>query len=111
MILKKFQSLEKTGNGYIVHGDCADVMLVFMSDDIIRIRVSFDRSFREESYTLVTTAWEDRLDSLFEGERQRITALDVPFTEDEKAIRFATKTLTLVLNKALLSFSLYDSEG
>ena len=111
MILKKFQSLEKTGNGYIVHGDCADVMLVFMSDDIIRIRVSFDRSFREESYTLVTTAWEDRLDSLFEGERQRITALDVPFTEDEKAIRFVTKTLTLVLNKALLSFSLYDNEG
>ena len=111
MILKKFQSLEKTGNGYIAHGDCADVMLVFMSDDIIRIRVSFDRSFKEESYTLVTTAWEDRLDSLFEGERQRITALDVPFTEDEKAIRFATKTLTLVLNKALLSFSLYDSEG
>ena len=111
MILKKFQSLEKTGNGYIVHGDCADVMLVFMSDDIIRIRVSFDRSFKEESYTLVTTAWEDRLDSLFEGERQRITALDVPFTEDEKTIRFATKTLTLVLNKALLSFSLYDNEG
>lgn len=111
MILKKFQSLEKTGNGYIVHGDCADVMLVFMSDDIIRIRVSFDRSFKEESYTLVTTAWEDRLDSLFEGERQRITALDVPFTEDEKSIRFVTKTLTLVLNKALLSFSLYDNEG
>lgn len=111
MILKKFHSLKKTGNGYIVHGDCADVMLVFMSDDIIRIRVSFDRSFKEESYTLVTTAWEDRLDSLFEGERQRITALDVPFTEDEKTIRFATKTLTLVLNKALLSFSLYDNEG
>ena len=111
MILKKFHSLEKTGNGYIVHGDCADVMLVFMSDDIIRIRVSFDRSFKEESYTLVTTAWEDRLDSLFEGERVRIQALDVPFTEDEKTIRFATKTLTLVLNKALLSFSLCDNEG
>lgn len=111
MILKKIQALEKTGNGYIVHGDCADVMLVFMSDDIVRIRVSFDRSFKEESYTLVTTAWEDRLDSLFAGERQRVTALDLPFVEDGKSIRFSTRTMTLVLNKTPLSFSLYDSEG
>ena len=44
MILKKIQALEKTGNGYIVHGDCADVMLVFMSDDIVRIRVSFHQN-------------------------------------------------------------------
>ena len=48
MLLKHFQSLEKTGNGYIVHGDAADVMLAFMADDIIRVRVSFDRQFKEE---------------------------------------------------------------
>ena len=78
MLLKHFQSLEKTGNGYIVHGDAADVMLVFMTDDIIRVRVSFDRQFKEESYTLVTTAWPDRMDELLKAERTRITALDAP---------------------------------
>ena len=36
-----------------------------MTDDIIRIRVSFDRKFKEASYALVTTAWEDELDELF----------------------------------------------
>ena len=67
MILRRYQSAEKTDNGYLIHGDCADVMLVFLSDDVVRIRVSFDRAFPEESYTLVTTAWADRLDPLFTG--------------------------------------------
>ena len=111
MLLKHFQSLEKTGNGYIVHGDAADVMLVFMTDDIIRVRVSFDRQFKEESYTLVTTAWPDRMDELLKAERTRITALDVPCEEDEKTLTFRTKTLKLVMRKCPLSFLLYNAEG
>lgn len=111
MILRQYQSMEKTDNGYLIHGDCADVMLVFLSDDVIRLRVSFSREFPEESYTLVTTAWPDRLDHLFEGERQRITALDVPYEEDEATLTFRTATLKLVLKKKPFSFSLYDGEG
>ena len=45
MILREYISHEQTDNGYVLHGDCADVMLVFMTDDIIRIRVSFSREF------------------------------------------------------------------
>ena len=67
MLLKHIQSVEKTENGYRIHGDNADVMLVFMTDDIIRVRVSFDRAFKEESYTLVTTAWADRMDECWRG--------------------------------------------
>lgn len=78
MLLRNYVSHEKTENGWLIHGDTADVMLVFLTDDIVRIRVSFARDFREESYTLVTTAWADRLDPLFEGERQRIVSLSVP---------------------------------
>ena len=111
MLLRTYQSAEKTDNGYLVHGDCADVKLVFMSDDVVRVRVSFDRDFQEESYTLVTTAWEDRLDPLFTGERTRITALDVPCVEDEKSLTFSTASMRLVLKKAPFSFSLYDSKG
>ncbi len=111
MLLRKYLSREKTENGWLLHGDSADVMLVFLSDDVIRIRVSFDRSFPEQSYTLVTTAWADRLDPLFEGERQRITALDVPCEEDEKRLSFTTATLRLVLKKEPFSFQLYDAAG
>lgn len=43
MLLRSFESFEKTENGYLIHGDAADVKLVFMTDDIIRIRVHFDK--------------------------------------------------------------------
>ena len=111
MLLKKYISFQKTENGYLIHGDQADIMLVFLTEDIIRIRVSFSRSFREASYALVTTAWEDRLDELFSEERKRIQALAVSCEELEEELRFSTRTLQLVMKKCPLSFRLYDREG
>ena len=111
MLLKHFQSVEKTENGYRIHGDNADVMLVFMTDDIIRVRVSFDRRFREESYTLVTTAWPDRMDKLLAGERTRITALNIPCEETDKTLTFRTATLRLVFRKCPFSMLLYTADG
>lgn len=111
MMLNRFQSVEKTDNGYMIHGDNADVMLVFLSDDVIRIRTSFSRSFEEASYALVTTAWEDELDELFKEERTRITALSVPYEETDKKITFTTATCKLVLRKEPFSFRLIDKNG
>ena len=111
MLLKEFLSLEKISNGYLIHGDSADVMLVFMTDDIIRIRVSFSKNFPERSYALVHTAWADSLDELFKNERERVNALDVSFDETAKALSFSTAKLKLVLNKKPFSFSLYNDEG
>ena len=111
MILRSFNNIEKTENGYIIHGDAADVLLVFMTDDIFRFRVSFARNFKEESYTLVHTAWADRMDSLLAGERERLPALDVPVTEEEKALCFETKSLRLVVNKEPFFFKVYDKAG
>ncbi|MGN0353467.1 MAG: TIM-barrel domain-containing protein [Muricoprocola sp.] len=111
MMLHKFISMEKTNEGYLIHGDQGDVKLIFMTDDIIRIRVSFDRNFKEASYALVTTAWEDELDELFVKERKRVTALDVPYEETEKKITFTTATCKLFLRKEPFSFALFDLEG
>ena len=111
MLVNRLVSYEKAENGWLLHADTADALLVFLTDDIVRIRVNFDRSFDEASYTLVTTAWTDRLDPLFENERQRITALDVNCVEDEKKLVFKTATLTLVLLKQPFSFKLLDAEG
>ncbi len=111
MMLRAFQSIEKTAYGYVIHGDTADVLLVFMTDDIVRVRVSFNKVFKEESYTLVHTAWEDRLDHLFVGERERVTALDVPCEETEKKLGFKTGTMTLEVYKAPFHLELYDNTG
>ena len=110
MLVKTFLSLEKTSNGYIIHCDNANVMLVFLTQDIIRVRVSFSRDFIERSYALVHTAWKDELDSLFADEREHVDALDVSYKETEKALTFSTKKLKLVLNKKPFSFSLYNQD-
>ena len=111
MLVNRLVSYEKTENGWLLHADTADAMIVFLTDDIVRIRVNFDHSFDEASYTLVTTAWADRLDPLFENERRRITALDVACVEDEKTLVFKTAAMTLVLLKQPFSFKLLDAEG
>ena len=111
MLLRHYVSHEKTENGWLIHADAADVLLVFLSDDVIRVRVSFDRRFPEQSYTLVTTAWPDRLDPLFERERRRIAALEVPCEETDKSLRFSTATVTLALKKEPFSFSLLTAAG
>lgn len=111
MLLRKFCGIEKTDNGYLIHGDAGDIKLVFMTDDIIRIRVSFDRKFKEASYALVTTAWEDELDELFQEERTRIQAKDVVCEEKEDALIFHTTALKLVMKKQPIQFLLYDAEG
>ena len=111
MLIKNFRAINKSDNGYIIKCDNADIMLVFLSNDVIRVRVSFARAFRECSYALITTAWPDELDNLFAGERTRINALNIDYQESEKNLTFTTKTLKLVMNKSPLNFALYNSEG
>ena len=59
----------------------------------------------------MTTAWPDRMDDLLKDERTRITALDVPCTEDEKCLTFETAHVTLKLFKKPFHFEMYDKEG
>ena len=53
MLLRKFESIEKLDNGYLIKGDTASVKLIFLTDDVIRIRVSFDGIFRESAFLLL----------------------------------------------------------
>lgn len=111
MILRTYSNIEKIDYGYVIHGDAADVLLVFMTDDIFRFRVSFSRNFKEESYTLIRTAWPDRMDELLKDERKRIAPLDVPVSETADSLCFETKNLTLVINKEPFFFKVYDKNG
>lgn len=111
MILKKYSDIKEIKNGYLISADGADVKLIFMTDDIIRIRVSFDKKFEEASYSLVKTAWEDKLDNIFSEEREKITPLSITYKENNKEIIFKTKSLKLVLNKVPFGFKLFDLDN
>lgn len=98
-------------HSYLLHSDCADIQLYFVTDEIIRVRASFSKEFQEGSYVLSTTAWEDRLDFLFVDERKRITPIKPTIEERENEIVFTTKKLCLTVTKDPLCFCLYNAEG
>ena len=110
-IIKRFEGAERRGNAWILHMNCADVMVVFVTDEIVRLRTSFDRKFPEGSYVLMTTAWADRLDPLFEGDRTRVEPVIPAFTESESQLIYDTGKLRLVFTKEPVGFDLYDAEG
>ncbi len=104
-------AIEEAGPFYILRTDGARVKLYFLTDEIIRVRAAFDGDFKEESYVLMTTAWEDRLDSLFEGERTRIDPVKPTVTESEEEVVFATEALKLAVKRDPFELKLTDAEG
>ncbi len=110
-ICSKYTGMETISGGYRVHTNCADILIYFVTDEIVRVRASFDKTFAEDSYVLMTTAWEDRLDPLFKGERTRLEPFAAKVDETAESLRFATPKVCLVLEKDPICFKLLDAEG
>lgn len=109
-ICSKYCGYEKLDEAFLLHTDNADIKLYFLSDEMIRVRASFSHEFPEESYVLMKTAWEDRLDPLFENERERVAPFE-PFVTDEEELIFDTGKLSLIIGKKQLSITLKDKDG
>ena len=110
-LCKEIQSMERLDGAFLFHTNCADIKVCFVTDEIVRVRVAFDRELAEESYILSTTAWEDRLDGLFAAERTRVQPVTPDVTVTDAAITFETAAVRLVAERDPLCFKLYDKEG
>ena len=103
--------MERKDGAFLLHTDNADIKVCFVTDEIVRVRASFDHELAEESYILMTTAWKDRMDDLFQGERTRVEPFAAEVTEDEKQVTFATGKVTLVVDKDPINFRLLSADG
>lgn len=110
-ICSKMNGIEQINDFILLHTDSADIKICFVTEEIVRIRASFDKTFPEESYVLMTTAWEDRLDSLFEGERTRVTPVSPQVSSEADTVTMTTQKLKLVLQKAQFCIQLFDADG
>ena len=110
-ICSAITDLECLDETFLIHTNCADIKVCFVTDEIVRIRTSFDREFEEESYVLSTTAWEDRLDGLFEGERNRVKPVVPLLEEREKTYVFRSAALCLEFDRDPICIRLYNAEG
>ncbi len=92
--------------------DAGKLRLYFLRDDIIRIRCTFTPEFAEDaSYALITTAWEDRLDGLFQSERRRIRPVTPEIVREETALVFQTKALRVVVQQEPFGIDIFDRDG
>ena len=110
-ICSKITGVEALDASYMLHTNNADIKLYFLTDEIIRVRASFNKEFAEESYVLAMTAWEDRLDSLFDGERTRVEPAKIKFEESDTNFVFSTAKLKLEVAKNPICIKLFDAEG
>ena len=63
-ICSRFTGMERKDGAFLLHTDNADIKVCFVTDEIVRVRASFDHELAEEPYVLMTTAWEDRIKPL-----------------------------------------------
>ncbi|MBQ9663704.1 MAG: DUF4968 domain-containing protein [Oscillospiraceae bacterium] len=110
-ICTKITGFEALKDAFLIRTDNAGIKLCFLTDEIVRLRASFDGEFAEESYVLMTTAWEDRLDPLFAGERSRVEPVQPEVTETAEKIVFSTAALRLELDRDPICIRLFDDEN
>lgn len=110
-ICNKIITMEQLPDCFLLHGDQADLKIYFLTSEMIRVRVAFDRSMKEESYILTAAAWEDRLDSYLSDERTHIDAILPEVKENDVAITFSTVDVTLMVEKDPLCLKLFDKAG
>lgn len=71
-VCKKALGICSRDGYYSIQTNCVEIRIWFLTDSIIRIRAGFDGDFKEGSYSLVMTAWEDPMDDLMKDYRKRI---------------------------------------
>ena len=70
-ICSRFTGMERKDGAFLLHTDNADIKVCFVTDEIVRVRASFDHELAEESYVLMTTAWEARIKPLPDADLYR----------------------------------------
>ena len=71
-ICSRFTGMERKDGAFLLH---TDIKVCFVTDEIVRVRANFDHELAEESYVLMTTAWEDRIKPLPEAALCRSTPI------------------------------------
>lgn len=110
-ICTKALAVNQQDSYFSVQTDGVEIRLMFLTDSILRIRAGFDGDFAEESYSLVLTAWEDRMDDFMKKYRKKVDAAKATLTDGETEAVIQGKLLKVVVEKDPFRICVYDEEG
>ena len=105
------KTVRRQDNYFSVMTNSVEIRIWFLTDSILRIRAGFDGDFAEESYSLVMTAWEDRMDGFLEKYRKRISVAEAVLTDGDKEAVIQGQELKVVVEKEPFRICVYDREG
>ena len=104
-------TVAKKDNYFSVMTNSVEIRILFLTDSILRIRAGFDGDFAEESYSLVMTAWEDRMDDFLKGRRTRVEAAEAVLSDGDREAVIEGRILKVVVEKDPFRICVYDKEG
>lgn len=105
-------STVKQENGYFsVATNAVEIRIWFVTDSILRIRAGFDGDFAEESYSLVMTAWEDRMDGFLKGRRKRVEPAKACLEDGPESAVIQGEKLKVVIEKDPFRICVFDQDG
>lgn len=111
-IARTLRALHQDGPWVHLDTDGPQIRLLLMTPEILRIRASFDGEFTEESYSLVTTAWKDRLDDVLGSERTRVEPQSLRLTEDaDDHVLLEGERLTVRVDRSPFAITVTDQDG
>ena len=105
------QAVRQKDNYFSIETNSVEIRVWFLTDSILRIRAGFDGDFAEESYSLVLTAWEDRMDSFMKNYRKRIETAKAVLTDGDCEAVIQGRELKVVVEKDPFRICVYDREG
>lgn len=111
IIIEKLLGIKKKDKTFVLTTNSVPIHILFLTDDIVRIRAGFDGGFAEESYSLVMTAWEDRMDEVLNDYRHRIEAADANISEQDEAFVLQGQKLKIIAHKEPFMLQIFDNDG
>jgi len=88
-----------------------EIRIYYLTDDIVRIRANFNDDFKEKSYSLVSTFYEDELDEFFGNERNRFVPLKYDFYKINDRYVISGGNLKIEITESPMTIGVYDSYG
>ena len=105
------QAVRQKDNYFSIETNSVEIRVWFLTDSILRIRAGFDGDFAEESYSLILTAWEDRMDDFMKNYRKRIETAKAVLTDGDCEAVIQGRELKVVVEKDPFRICVYDREG
>ncbi len=105
------QAVRQKDNYFSIETNSVEIRVWFLTDFILRIRAGFDGDFAEESYSLILTAWEDRMDDFMKNYRKRIETAKAVLTDGDCEAVIQGRELKVVVEKDPFRICVYDREG